>query len=85
MRISKKEREELASIINGIHVAEILKRDFQEKVKYGPKGEEYEKAAASMKEWALSGNRLEIKLAEKYGIELPALPYARILVADADR
>jgi len=92
MRISKKEREELAALINAHHVADIMKREFQEKVRelqkkdsFDPEEEEYERAVEGVGRWQERGFRTEIELAEKYGIELPGLKWARDLIGSIDR
>jgi hypothetical protein len=89
VRLSKKAREELAALINAHHVAEIMKRDFQEKIRelqkkdsFDPEGEEYERAVESVSRWQENGFRTEIELADKYGIELPGLKWARDLIRD---
>ena len=93
MRISKKDREELASLINAIHVAEMMRRDSQEQARelekkdffVGSEGEEYEGVLERAKRWKANGCRAEIELAEKFGIELPGLKWARELIGDMDR
>ena len=84
MRISKKERNRLAILINSIHVAEMMRGEFRVQVLNGPKGDGYKAAEAGMLRWEEAGYRHQIELADQFGIELPGLQYARAIIERRD-
>ncbi|CAB4161195.1 hypothetical protein UFOVP728_34 [uncultured Caudovirales phage] len=65
--ISKKARTEIAMIVNGIVVAASTRR-------------EADLDAESKHEWFLRECRLEVELADKFGIELPGLEHSRAIL-----
>lgn len=69
--ISKKARTEIAAIINSLMVATSVRReaDLNDESKH---------------EWLLRECRLEIQLADKFGIELPTLNISRSILRNEE-